>query len=98
MIYRLYNNSTDYEFDSGKDRTNIGKHGLSLADAQYFEWETAVIREDLRKQYSEQRLEATGLIGERLHIMVYCRRDNAVRVISLRRANPREVKRYVGNY
>jgi uncharacterized DUF497 family protein len=94
MIYRLYNNSTDYEFDSGKDRTNIGKHGLSLADAQYFEWETAVIREDLRKQYSEQRLEATSYIGSRLHVMIYCQRGDAVRVISLRKANKREENGY----
>jgi uncharacterized DUF497 family protein len=62
-----------------------------------FEWETAVVREDTRKQYAEQRLDAIGLIGDRLHVMVYCLRGDAVRVISLRKANLREVKRYVEN-
>lgn len=56
--------------------------------------ETAVVREDTRKQYAEQRFEATGHIGERLHVMVYCPRQDAVRVISLRKANKREEKRY----
>lgn len=85
----------NYEFDTAKDENNLEKHGLSLMDVEGFEWETAVVREDKRKQYAEQRLEAIGLIGERLHVMVYCLRNDAVRVISLRKANPREVKRYV---
>ena len=85
----------NYEFDPAKDESNLDKHGLSLADAEGFEWETAVIREDARKQYAEQRFEATGLIGDRLYVLVYCLRGDVVRVISLRKANPREVKRYV---
>ena len=87
----------NYEFDPAKDESNFDKHGLSLADADGFEWETAVVREDTRKQYTEQRQEATGLIGDRLHVMIYCLRSDAVRVISLRKANSREVKRYVEN-
>ncbi|HHW4679832.1 MAG TPA: BrnT family toxin [Xylella sp.] len=83
-----------YEFDPVKDESNLDKHGVSLADADGFEWETAVIREDTRKQYAEQRFEATGYIGERLHVMIYCLRSGAVRVISLRKANRREEKRY----
>lgn len=84
----------NYEFDQSKDESNIDKHGFSLADAEGFEWETAVVREDTRKQYAEQRFEATGYIGNRLHVMIYCRRSDAVRVISLRKANKREEKRY----
>lgn len=62
----------DYEFDLSKDESNLDKHGLSLAEAEGFEWEAAVVREDTRKQYADQRFEATGYIGERLHVMVYC--------------------------
>ena len=54
----------DYEFDPAKDESNFDKHGLSLADADGFEWGTAAIREDTRKQYVEPRFEATGLIGK----------------------------------
>jgi uncharacterized DUF497 family protein len=52
------------------------------------------LAEDTRRQYAEQRLEAMGYIGNRLHVMIYCRRSDAVRVISLRKANKREEKRY----
>ena len=76
----------NYEFGSAKDKRNLDKHGLSLTDAEDFEWETAVVREDTRKQYPEQRFEATGYIGERLYVMIYCIRDDATRVISLRKA------------
>ena len=85
----------DYEFDPAKDESNMDKHGLSLADADGFEWETAVVRDDARKRYAEPRFEATGLIGIRLHVLVFCIRADVVRVISLRKANSREVKRYV---
>jgi uncharacterized protein len=84
----------DYEFDFGKDESNLDKHGLSLVDAEDFEWETAVVREDTRKQYAEPRFQATGYIGNRLYVMVFCFRADAVRVISLRKANKREEKSY----
>jgi uncharacterized protein len=84
----------NYEFDSTKNAGNLDKHQLSLIDAEGFEWESAVVHEDTRKPYAEPRFQATGYIGERLHVMVFCLRADAVRVISLRKANPREVKRY----
>ena len=55
---------------------------------------TARIVEDLRKDYGERRFQALGLIGDRLHLMVFTPRANKAHVISLRRANKREVKRY----
>jgi hypothetical protein len=53
-----------------------------------------VVREYTREHYAEPRFEAKGYIGERLHVMVFCIRSEVVRVISLRKANPREVKSY----
>ena len=84
----------NYEFDLAKNESNLDKHGLLLSDAEDFEWDTSVVREDTRKQYSEPRFEAKGYIGERLQVMVFCFRSDAVRVISLRKANPKEVKSY----
>lgn len=83
-----------YEFDPAKDDGNLEKHGLSLADAEDFEWETAVVHEDIRKPYAETRFQTAGYIGNRLHVMVFCLRADAVRVSSLRKANPRGVKSY----
>jgi hypothetical protein len=83
-----------YEYDLAKDKSNIKDHGISLAEAEWFEWEAARIREDTRKIYPERRFEATGFIEERLHVMVFCFREDNIRVISLRKANSREVKAY----
>lgn len=54
----------------------------------------AVIEVDDRKHYGETRFRAMGYIGLPLYVMVFTLRDNAVRLISLRKANSREVKRY----
>ncbi len=84
----------NFECDPVKDESSLEKHGLSLADADGFDWESAVVREDTREQYAEPRFEAKGYTGDRLHVMVFCLRADAVRVISLRKANQREVKSY----
>ena len=84
----------DSRFDPAKDAINIKRHGLSLTAADGFEWETAVIREDGREPYGEQRFQAMGYIGLRLHVLIYCLRGDDVRVISLRHAEPKEMRRY----
>jgi len=88
----------NYEFDPSKDAINLDKHGVSLAVVVDFAWEYAVVREDVRKPYAEPRFQATGYIDERLHVLVFCMRADAVRVISLRKANSREVKAYVSDH
>lgn len=84
-----------YEFDPEKLAANVAKHGVWFAQAEGFEWETALIRVDSRRRYGETRFEATGLVGARLYVMVFTLREATVRIISLRKANSREVKRYV---
>jgi hypothetical protein len=81
-------------FDSAKDEINQAKHGVSLAAAIDFEWDAAVIETDARSEYGKERRIAVGPIGERLYVLVFVVRDGALRVISLREANSREVKRY----
>jgi len=82
------------EYDRAKDEINRRKHGISLGEAVLFEWETVHIEEDMRHDYGERRFQATGYIGMRLYFMVFCVRDSKKRIISLRKANPREMKRY----
>lgn len=84
----------DIEFDPIKNQANRVKHGLSLALAEAFELETALVEIDDRNDYKEERFIALGLIGDRVHVMVFTVRGEAIRVISLRKANRREVKRY----
>ena len=86
-----------YTFDPAKQAANVAKHGVFFAAAQAFEWETALVEVDGRHAYGESRLTAVGLIGERVHVMVFNLRETSVRIISLRRANSREVRRYANH-
>jgi uncharacterized DUF497 family protein len=85
---------TDVSFDSAKNERNIATRGISFEVAEQFEWDTALITEDLRKEYGERRFQALGLIAGRLHAMVFTPWAGKVHVISLRKANRREVRRY----
>lgn len=53
-----------------------------------------LIVEDDRFDYGESRYRAMGYIGDRLHVVVFTPRGDAVHVISFRKANKREVKSY----
>lgn len=53
-----------------------------------------MIEEDVRVDYGERRYRAFGYIGERLFALVFTHRAEKIHVISLRKANSREVKRY----
>jgi uncharacterized DUF497 family protein len=64
-------------------------------DVEGFEWDSALIAPDGRRDYGELRYTAFGLIGDCLFNLVFTPRAGRVRVISLRRANRREVRRYV---
>src|SRR3546814_14554365 len=59
------------EVDPAKDEANIAKHGVSLRVAAGFDWDTAFEREDDRFDYGEVRFVALGLIGDRLHVLVF---------------------------
>lgn len=73
---------------------NVLVRGVPFELGAEFAWDGALIVEDLRKDYGERRFQALGLIGDRLHMMVFTPRANKAHVISLRKANKREVKRY----
>ena len=80
--------------DPKKSRRNIEARGLSLDLAERLDWATALIWEDRRKDYGERRYCVLGFIGDRLHSIVFTPRNGKPRVISLRKANKREVSRY----
>jgi uncharacterized DUF497 family protein len=81
-------------FDSRKDAANIVKHGVSLAKAKEFDWKNAYYETDDRRDYGEHRVIATGLLSGRIHVMIFTQRMSVYRIISLRKANARERKKY----
>src|SRR5262245_33014016 len=86
---------TLYEWDERKRAANIREHGVDFVEAWRFDWETAVIMIDDREHYGELREVALGFIDVRLHAMAFTRRGDTVRIISLRKANRMEMRRYV---
>ena len=82
------------EYDSDKNNWNIKERNLSFEQATELDWETAQIIEDMRYDYPEQRFVAIAYLQERLHVICFTPITGGIRVISFRKANPREVKRY----
>ncbi len=87
--------TTEITFDPAKSDANVRARGLPFSLVRdEFEWSSALVIEDTRKDYGERRFRALGLIGTRLHAVVYTPRPAGMQVISLRKANRREEKRY----
>jgi uncharacterized DUF497 family protein len=83
-------------FDPGKDAINRQKHVLSLADAALIDFGSAYVVLDERRAYGEARFQAYGVIAGRLYVLAFTMRGDAMRAISLRKANGKEVRRYGG--
>ncbi len=81
-------------FDPAKDALNLAKHGVSLALAAEIEWDLLQARPDTLHAYGEVRFVGYAPIGERLFCVIFTDRSGVRRIISLRKANVREVRRY----
>lgn len=82
------------EWDENKRRSNKLKHGLDFFDAHLVFTDEALIEEDQRKDYGEQRYNLIGPISARLIVVTFSKRDDGARIISMRKANQREQKKY----
>ena len=86
-----------YAWDERKRVSNLRKHGVDFAIVQNFDFETALVLRDNRKNYGEERYRAYGTINGRLHALVFTRREGRIRVISLRKSNAREIAAYAAS-
>jgi len=85
------------EFDPAKDAANQIRHGVPLSLASELDWDAALVWVDERFEYDEMRMIALAPEIEILYYVAFVDRGEVRRVISLRRANRREVKHYVEN-
>lgn len=84
----------EFEWDSQKEVSNIQKHKIDFSTASRI-WEGFIFeREDNRNDYGENRLEALGEVHGRLMVVVFTWRGTIRRIISARKANPREKRRF----
>ena len=82
-----------FEYDPEKSAANLAKHGIDFEQAQQL-W-----ADDRRTEIDvirgiEHRTLTTGLIDDKLWTAIHTERGNSIRIISARRAWPKEIKRY----
>jgi uncharacterized protein len=80
--------------DPGKNAKNLAERGLSFERVAKLDWDTAMVAQDTRRDYGETRLLVMARLDGRLHAAVVTPRGEDLHVISFRKANQREVKRY----
>lgn len=85
------------EFDPAKDIYNVKVHGVSLAFAVQLDWDAALVWLDDRFEDDELRMIALAPETNILYYVAFVERGDVQRIISLRRAERREVKFYVEN-
>jgi uncharacterized DUF497 family protein len=83
-----------FTWDEAKRQRNIEERGIDFALVEAFDFISALTLPDRRFDYGEHRQISIGFIGRRLHVLVFTQRGADIRVISLRKANEREVKLY----
>jgi len=84
-----------FEWNEAKNRANIRKHGLDLADAEEMFRGVLVVDPDTREDYGEKRWIGLGMIRGRTAYVVFAERGpEIIRIISLRKASRRECKEY----
>ena len=82
-------------WDNAKALSNERKHGVEFLFATaVFDDHARIESLDRRRDYGEDRHIVLGQIDGRLYMVVYTLRDDFLRLISARKANPREQKKY----
>jgi len=84
----------EFEWDEAKNQQNIAKHGIDFADAQPVFTKPMLVRLDDRMDYGEDRWIALGDLDGVVVVLVYTRRGENIRIISVRKANRDERKIY----
>ena len=87
--------SDDFEWDERKAAINLRDHKISFqAASRVFDDLFALIEQDLSEDYGEDRFLATGIIEDLLVTVVYTERGERIRIISARKANSDERRKY----
>ncbi|HEX5280219.1 MAG TPA: BrnT family toxin [Micropepsaceae bacterium] len=83
-----------FEFDPAKSLVNERERGLPFAAAAQL-FDSAILEwEDRRREYGETRFCALGEIGKRVFFVAFTRRKDSIRIISFRKANSGETRKY----
>ena len=83
----------EYEFDEQKSKVNKAKHGIDFVDAQLL-WLDDMLIEVPARTADEPRWLVVGRIAGKHWSAVVTYRDEHVRLISVRRSRPEEIRLY----
>ncbi|HCE41212.1 MAG: hypothetical protein CL551_14595 [Alcanivorax sp.] len=81
-------------FDAAKRQRTLIERGLDFADAAKVFGQLHFTFPDQRARYPEPRFISIGYLGPTLVVLVWTPKDAGYRVISMRKANERERKRF----
>ena len=87
-----------FGWDEQKAERNQAKHSVSFEFAtRAFDDENRVTVIDNRRDYGETRYITLAKIDNRLYVVAFTLRSSIIRLISARKANNKEAKRYENN-
>ncbi len=81
-------------FDPAKRLRTLEQRGLDFLDAERVFAGRTLEFQDARRDYGEERSVCLGLLQGRVVVIVYTQRSFCRHIISLRKANAREQRRY----
>ena len=85
----------EFEWDDHKAADNLQKHGIDFLDAIHVFLDPHRLEvEDDREEYGELRFKTIGLAQGRLLVVVYTYRQQHIRIISARKAERYERRKY----
>jgi uncharacterized protein len=85
----------NFDWDPKKAARNLSVHKVPFEVATWvFDDPLAIDGVDRRKDYREERSNIIGTVDNRVLFVTYTLRNEAIRIISARRANKKERKRY----
>ena len=88
----------DFEWDDAKSDDCFQQRGFDFAYAvRAFLDPNRIVERDRRWDYGEDRYRLLGAIGDRVFVLIYTPRGSAIRIISARKANRKEVREYEHN-
>ena len=82
----------EFEWDDEKAARNLAKHGVSFEVVVNLSWFELEVRPDDRLDYGEERWQALDASNRLL--IVFTRRGDRYRIISVRRMHEKEVRQW----
>ena len=82
------------EFDPDKRDKSLAERGLDFADSAEVFAGAHVTAEDARFDYGEPRFTTVGALDNRMVVLVWTPRGEVRRIISMRKANEREIAKF----